>query len=92
MEEVGVYRELYDNMGFRGCTYRVYLNKETGVVLIREHEWTTVEGEADRNYTKEFESLDAAINTREYARVLAHMYITEKGREVEVWREAWANL
>ena len=92
MEEVGVYRELYDNFGYRGCTYRVYLNKATGAVLVKEHEWTRVEGESDRKSVKEFESLDAAIDTPEYTRVLANMYITEIGREVEVWREAWANL
>jgi hypothetical protein len=51
-----------------------------------------VEGESDRHFVDEFDSLDAAINTPEYTRVITDMYITEKGREVEVWREAWANL
>jgi hypothetical protein len=91
MEEVGVYRELYDNMGFRGCTYRVYVT-ETNSVLIQEREWSTVAGESDRTSAKEFDSLDAAVNTPEYTRVIANMYITEKGRNVEIWREAWANL
>jgi len=92
MEEVGVYRELYDNFGYRGCIYRVYVNKETGSVLIHEHEWSDVEGESDRKTVKEFESLDAAVNTPGYTRVIVNMYITERGRETEVWRECWANL
>ena len=91
MEEVGVYRKLYDNFGYRGCTYRVYLT-ETGTVRIHAHQWTTVEGESDRHFVDEFDSLDAAIDTPEYTRVITDMYITEKGRKVEVWREAWANL
>jgi len=91
MEEVGVYRELYDNMGFRGCTYRVYLTN-SGAVHIHVHQWTTVEGESDRKIVKEFESLDEAVKDLTYARVIARMYITERGREVELWRECWANL
>jgi len=90
MEEVGVYREMYD-MGFRGCVYRVYVNT-TGSVLIYEHEWTKVEGESDRKTVKEFTSLDEAINTPDYTRVIANMYITEAGGSTEVWRECWANL